>query len=337
MNGIKFLRFLLFPFAFLYGIIVWFRHFLYNHGLKKSKKYHLPIICIGNLSVGGTGKTPMTEYLIRLLKNDKKIAVLSRGYKRRTKGFVLADSTSSAQTLGDEPYLYHRKYPEIQVVVNENRVEGVDKLLQHKPETQVVILDDAFQHRRIQAGFSVILTAYSNLYADDFFLPTGTLRDSKNRANKADCILVTKCPPTISEQEKEKIIRKIKPKKHQNVFFTTIKYAHFVYSAQKTEPLSTWIEQPFTLVVGIANPEPLITFLKQQKADFKEIIFPDHHNFSFSEIEKLKKEPRILTTEKDFVRLYPKLQNIYYLPIETSFISQEEKDLFNKKIKDFVS
>lgn len=332
----KFLRFLLFPLAFLYGILIRIRHFLYDNGWKKSTRYSLPIICIGNLSIGGTGKTPMTEFLIQFLKKHRKVAVVSRGYKRKTKGLIFADAKSTAETLGDEPFLYHKKHTDIQVVVSKKRTEAVDKLIENQPNTQVVVLDDAFQHRKIQAGFSIILTTFQNLFTDDFLLPMGELRDIKSRASKADCIIVTKCPSTLSEKEKNNIIKKIKPKSHQSVFFTTIKYSDFVHNEKTTQSLNDWIKQPFTLVTGIANPTPLMLFLKQKNADFKQITFPDHHNFSSSEIEKLKQEKRILTTEKDFVRLYPKIENVHYLPIEIDFLF-EQAPLFEQKIMEFVT
>lgn len=333
----KFLLFLTYPFSVLYGIIVRIRHFLYDKGWKKSKKYTHPIICVGNLSVGGTGKSPMTEYLIRFLKSDFKVAVLSRGYKRKTKGFLLADTNSNAQTLGDEPFTYYKNHPDIEVVVCENRSQGIEKLLQHRPQNQVIILDDAFQHRKVETGFSMILTNYGKLFYDDYLLPMGTLRDVKSRAKKANCIIVTKCPETISLEEKKHIIQKINPLQNQKVYFTTIKYADFVQSQTQTIPLSEWIATPFTLVTGIANPTPLISFLKTLNADFKHIRFDDHHHFSTSEIEMLQSKHKILTTEKDFVRLYPHIENTFYIPIKTHFIDINEENSFKKEIISFLN
>lgn len=333
----KIVLFLLLPLALLYKVVVTIRHFLYDNQWKKSVKYDIPVICVGNLSFGGTGKTPMTEYLIRMLQSTKKITILSRGYRRKTKGLVIADPNCSAQTIGDEPFQYYRKYPNINVVVDENRVQAISQLSQRQIKTDIFILDDAFQHRKIQAGYNILLTSYNALYTDDYLLPVGTLRDVKSRAKKAECIIVTKCPDSISEQEKQRIISKINPKTNQNVFFTGIKYADFVRSQTESIALSTWVETSFTLVVGIANPVPLIAFLKNQNADFEVIQYPDHHHFSQKEIKALAQKPNVLTTEKDFVRLYPYLNNVYYLPIETFFLFPEQEQIFKKNIFEFVN
>ena len=269
----KKLRFLLFPFAILYGIILHIRHFLYDKNIKKSKKYNFPIICVGNLSVGGTGKTPMIEYLIQTLSKTKKIAVLSRGYKRKTKGFILADKNSSALTLGDK------------------------LLINNSPE--VILLDDAFQHRKIQAKANILLTAYYDLFTDDFLLPVGLLRDLKQRAYKAQYIVVTKCPINISNNEKQKIIQKLKPHTEQKIAFASIQYAEKVFSSKAEILLNNWISEPFVLVTGIANPQPMIDFLKHQNANFEHIKYPDHHHFSENEIAFLNTKKRILTTVAD--------------------------------------
>ena len=197
------MRFLLFPFAILYGLVVRLRHFLYDRGWLQSKQYPFPTLCVGNLAVGGTGKTPMVEYLVRLL-GEEQVAILSRGYRRKTKGFVLADTSATALTLGDEPFQYHRKFSKATVAVCENRQEGIEQLLK-RPNFQVILLDDAFQHRKVQAGLNLLLTSYSQLYTNDFLLPVGSLRDIRSRAGKAQIILVTKCP-NLSEEAQQRII-----------------------------------------------------------------------------------------------------------------------------------
>ena len=186
------MRFLLLPFAILYGLGVRLRHFLYDRGWLSSKHYPFPILCVGNLAVGGTGKTPMVEYLVRLL-GQEQVAILSRGYRRKTRGFVLADDSATAMTLGDEPYQYHRKFPRATVAVCESRQEGIERLLEN-PHFKYIILDDAFQHRKVQAGTNLLLTSYDKLYTQDFLLPVGSLRDIRSRARKAQIIIVTKCP-----------------------------------------------------------------------------------------------------------------------------------------------
>ncbi|MDO5105691.1 tetraacyldisaccharide 4'-kinase [Capnocytophaga sp.] len=325
---IRFLRYLLLPFSLLYGIIVWLRHKAYDYGWFSSVKFDEPTICVGNLSVGGTGKTPMVEYLIRHLLPNYGVGVVSRGYKRKTKGLVLADENATVFDLGDEPFQIWKKYPEIVMIVNSNRAEAIRKILQYIDKPNVIILDDAFQHRKVQAKKTILLTAYGNLFTDDWLLPTGNLRDIKARATHASVIVVTKCPLDISNEEREKITEKIRKKSNSQVVFAKISYAAQVYSLSKSIDFKEFIKRSFVLVTGIANPKPLVRFLKEQEADFEHFDFPDHHHFSSEEIEKLKKYLCILTTEKDFVRLQSHLQNIYYLPIETDFVSKQDEQLF---------
>ncbi|GIZ14701.1 tetraacyldisaccharide 4'-kinase [Capnocytophaga catalasegens] len=332
----KIIRYLLLPFTLVYAGVIYLRHWLYDIGFFSSKKYDFPIICVGNLSVGGTGKTPMTEYLIRLLTPSYKIAILSRGYKRKTKGLIIADAQSTARTLGDEPFQYHKKFPEILVAVDEKRIRGTEYLLQKYPELQTIILDDAFQHRAIRAGFSLLLTAYDDLYIDDFLLPTGNLRDIIHRVSQADCIIVTKCPTQLSEADKKQILYRIKPKNRQAVYFTGIKYSEKICSETEQKDLLEWIQKPFTLITGIANPKPLTDYLTGLGAEYKLVSFSDHHHFSPEEIASLQKESRILTTEKDYVRLYKEIPSIFYLSIETYFIFDEEKRSFNQVIMGFI-
>jgi len=319
------MRFLLLPFAILYGLGVRLRHFLYDRGWLSSKRYPFPILCVGNLAVGGTGKTPMVEYLVRLL-GQEQVAILSRGYRRKTRGFVLADDSATAMTLGDEPYQYHRKFPRATVAVCESRQEGIERLLEN-PHFKYIILDDAFQHRKVQAGTNLLLTSYDKLYTQDFLLPVGSLRDIRSRARKAQIIIVTKCPE-LTQAEQEKIIQQLKPLPSQKVYFTTIAYSDRVYSHEDSQALKDFIATPFTLVTGIANPTPLVDFLEKQGASFEHLAYSDHHHFSNRELEFLRQKERILTTEKDYVRLEGALSTLYYLPIETQFLN-DQRLIFN--------
>ena len=327
------MRFLLFPFAILYGLAVRLRHFLYDRGWLQSKQYPFPTLCVGNLAVGGTGKTPMVEYLIRLL-GEKQVAVLSRGYRRKTKGFVLSDASATALTLGDEPFQYHRKFPQATIAVCESRQEGIERLLEH-PNFQVILLDDAFQHRKVQAGLNLLLTSYSQLYTNDFLLPVGSLRDIRSRACKAQIILVTKCPE-LSEETQQKIIQQLQPLAYQQVFFTHIAYAEEVCREGESQPLEDFLSTPFTLVTGIANPTPLVSFLQSKGAHFTHLSYSDHHHFSEKEIASLSQHERLLTTEKDYVRFGNALSQLYYLPIKTQFLNEKDKEAFDKKILSFV-
>ena len=319
------MRFLLLPFAILYGLGVRLRHFLYDRGWLSSKRYPFPILCVGNLAVGGTGKTPMVEYLVRLL-GQEQVAILSRGYRRKTRGFILADDSATAMTLGDEPYQYHRKFPRATVAVCESRQEGIERLLEN-PHFKYIILDDAFQHRKVQAGTNLLLTSYDKLYTQDFLLPVGSLRDIRSRARKAQIIIVTKCPE-LTQTEQEKIIQQLKPLPSQKVYFTSIAYSDRVYSHEDSQALKDFIATPFTLVTGIANPTPLVDFLEKQGASFEHLAYSDHHHFSNRELEFLRQKGRILTTEKDYVRLEGALSTLYYLPIETQFLN-DQRLIFN--------
>jgi len=331
----KLLRYILFPIVPIYFIVTWTRNKLYDLGWKKSKSYNFPVICVGNLSVGGTGKSPMIEYLIRLLKTDYNLATLSRGYKRETNGFKLADTSDSAKTVGDEPFQFYNKFgKDILVSVDANRQHGISSLrdLENKPD--VILLDDAFQHRKVKAGFNVLLTTYNTLYADDIVLPTGNLREPKAGAKRANMIVVTKCPESITIQEKERITKKLKPEVHQTVFFSSISYSNKLFSNSKETNFSELTS--FTLVTGIANANPLVNYLKSKQLDFKHLNYKDHHVFSEKDINDLAKLDFIVTTEKDFMRLKTetRLQDkLYYLPIE---ITIDNKELFDSKLLEFI-
>lgn len=326
-------RKLLYPFSLLYGGITSLRNYFYDKDLLKSTTYELPVITVGNLNVGGTGKSPMTEYLLKLLHDKYKLATLSRGYKRSSKGFQIVDSNDPASKAGDEPLQFKNKFPEVLVAVDANRREGIENLTEFAPE--VIILDDAFQHRKVKGGFQILLTAYGNLYPEDLMLPAGNLRESVSGAKRADMIVVTKCPQDLSEEEMIQIRGILNPADHQKVFFSYISYSEEIISAFNAIKLEQ-LDSSFTLVTGIANPKLLLDYLRSKGLDFKHLKFPDHHHFSEKEIESLNEEEFILTTEKDYMRLKDRLNiaNLYYLPIETSFLKERGK--FDEQILDFV-
>lgn len=303
--------------------------------------FKTPTIVVGNLSVGGTGKTPQIEYLIDLLKNNYKIAVLSRGYKRKSKGFLMADEKVSAEIIGDEPYQIHLKHPEVIVCADADRSNGITKLEQLENPPQVILLDDAFQHRKVVGGFNILLTTYANLYVNDTMLPTGDLREYASGANRAQAIIVTKCPAAISENERVSVTQKLHPKANQQVFFTTITYDTQLKGDFKLD-LRDLSDFEILLVTGIANPKPLTDYLKDKKLNFKHLEYPDHHHFSLNDLSEINvayeslsaTNKLILTTEKDYVRIFGKFKNLHYLSIKTTFISHQNE--FDNLIKNYV-
>ncbi|NJB83277.1 tetraacyldisaccharide 4'-kinase [Wenyingzhuangia aestuarii] len=336
MRFITILRVLLFPFSVLYGVIVSVRNLLYDFGWLTATKFDLPLITVGNLSVGGTGKTPQIEYLIRLLQNNYSVAVLSRGYKRKSKGFVLGNSESTVLDLGDEPFQYHQKFHKIHVAVDGNRVEGVKQLKVLQPNTDVVLLDDAYQHRKIKAGYQILLSSYDSLFYNDFMMPTGNLRELWWGKNRANSIVITKCPEHLSEKEQTKIIKRVRPAKHQQVYFTKIGYGANVLGFKEIA-LNQFIENKLVLITGIAKPKPLVAYLESLGATFEHLDFPDHHHFTEEELTTIKekaKHSKIITTEKDYVRLENEISELYYLPIETCFLNH--KSSFDQQILNFV-
>ncbi|WP_130736440.1 tetraacyldisaccharide 4'-kinase [Flavobacterium sp. J27] len=327
-----FLRKVLFPLAIVYWIITFIRNIFYDLGVFKSQSYALPVIAVGNLSVGGTGKTPQIEYLIRLL-DGYKIATLSRGYKRLSKGFILADESVSAKELGDEPFLFFSKFPNVLVAVDADRRNGITQLLVHKPD--VILLDDAFQHRKVRAGFYVLLTAYNDLFSDDYILPFGNLREPEMGKKRANLIIVTKCPEDLSEIAQIKIKQQLMAKDIP-VYFSTIQYDNYLYSESAKLAVKERNESVL-LLAGIAKPELFFDYLKKESDTV--LTFPDHHNFTADDVQKILKVAqarKIITTEKDFVRLKGKLpaNQLYYLPIQSRVINDEFG--FNSKILNYV-
>ena len=322
------LRKIAFPISLVYAAVVFMRNYLYDVGVLSSKSYGTPTICVGNLSVGGTGKTPMTEYVLRLLSNHR-VAVLSRGYKRKSKGFYLAGPTSTVLELGDEPYQIHQKFPEVPIAVDADRRNGIEQL-ERLVRPDMIVLDDAFQHRKVKPTFSILLTTYQKPYRDDWYLPTGDLRDSKREAKRADVIIVTKCPDKLSEEDRMDMVAKLKPNTDQKVLFAAFAYKDVVSDGgQKKIPLSHLKNKKFALVTGIAEPGPLVQFLKSQGLGFNHFKFGDHHTFTEREIEGFKGSELIVTTEKDFVRLQGKVENLYYLEVAHSFSSEDQAYLAN--------
>lgn len=331
------LRKLLFPFAVLYGAITLLRNRLFDAGILKSYSFDLPVIAVGNLSVGGTGKSPQIEYLIGLLSKEYRIATLSRGYKRQSEGFILADARSDAKTLGDEPFQFYTKFPNILVAVDANRKNGIEQLLAQPEKPEVILLDDAFQHRKVKAGFYILLTAYGDLYCDDFMLPTGNLREGRNGAARANVVVVTKCPKDLPLGEQNAIREKLKLKAGQELYFTFINYDDTVYSADSQLRTGEVRTINKVLLAGIAKPQPFFDHLSQEGDVVLE--FPDHHDFSEAEISGIlaKAGDRIIiTTEKDYMRLKGRIpaEKLFWLPIRTQFLSNG--GAFDQSILDFV-
>lgn len=333
------MRFLLLPIAFFYHIILIIRHKLYDWHLLKSKRFDMPVIGVGNLALGGTGKTPHVEYLIDLLKDDFQVATLSRGYGRSTKGFKKADQSSTYKDLGDEPLQYYQKFPEIQVAVDEDRVDGVTHLLQSDVTPEIILLDDAFQHRHIEAGLNILLTEYGRLYTDDLLVPAGTLRDIRTAAKRANLIVVSKSPHELNEQQQLEIIKKLKPLPHQKVFFSSLEYKPLKAinnAAQTFDPESA---DSVLLFCGIAYPESLMEKLRCHYRQVDSLVFHDHHPYTENDVKQildrvgqLQGEKKfIVTTEKDYARFInnPYLCQfetvpLFVVPINISFFKKEE-------------
>lgn len=329
-------RVVLYPIALIYGGVVWLRNKLYDSGFYSSVEFSTPVINVGNLSVGGTGKTPHVEYLINLLKYQFKVATMSRGYKRRTQGFLLAQEGVNALKIGDEPMQYYMKYPELTVSVAEERMTGIPMLLQKVPSVEVVLLDDAFQHRSVTAGKNILITDYNKPFYKDKILPIGTLRERKTAYKRADMIIMSKCPPQLTVEEAEEIEKQVEPLSYQKLYFTTISYGQ-PYSFFTNEAVNL-SGKNIVLVSGIAKPQPMIAHLEKIAADVHVLSYPDHHYFLSKDLEEISETYKnwdvdgkvIVTTEKDAARLqlhYEKLKawniEIVVLPITVSF-------LFNK-------
>lgn len=348
----KLLRFLLFPFSLLYGLVVLVRNVFFDWGIFRATSFDIPVLVIGNITLGGSGKSPMTEYLIRLLKSDKKVAVLSRGYGRKTKGFRWVELQSKAIEVGDEPLQFKHHFPDISVAVCEDRVTGLSQLAN---ANEVVLLDDAFQHRWLKPSLSILLLEYSSIRTPNFLLPSGTLREPKCATSRADVLVVSKSPKNISERDKKELLKIIKPKAHQPVFFSYLQYGQLTeLNGKKTRALADLSPETVVfLLTGIANAKPLLSEIEQHGLFVKHHEYPDHYAFKQADIARLAADFKqihaadkvIVTTEKDAQRL--KNVNfdsliaelpIYVLPVETAFFEEEEqkfKQLIQTHVREY--
>lgn len=346
--------YILYPFSLIYGLVVGIRNTLYNKGILPSTEHNVPVICIGNLAVGGTGKTPHVDYLIGLLKPHFRVAILSRGYKRKSKGFRIITALDTVAMAGDEPLQLAIRHSDITVAVDRNRNKGIREIMRQRPETSVIIMDDGFQHRSVVPGKSLILSDYSNLYINDCLLPCGSLREHRRNVRRADIILITKTPRGITAMDMRILFKRIGKYPYQNLYFTALKYGPpvpvFPSEASGSETAGDLKDAEVLLITGIANPAPLVSHLDEICRLVRHTRFPDHHNFTADEISRLKPETiedfsgrfYIFTTEKDAVRLrmieeLPDWfrRSVYFIPVEIEFLNEDTKE-FNNHIIDYV-
>jgi tetraacyldisaccharide 4'-kinase len=345
-------KILLFPISFLYGIITAIRNLFYDWGLIKAHIFREHIISVGNLAVGGTGKSPHIEYLIGLLKHEFSVATLSRGYRRKTSGYMEAFVENTAEEVGDEPKQFKSKFPEVAVAVDANRVRGIKRLLKKNQKPDIILLDDAFQHRRIKPGLNILLTDFRNLFVKDSMLPGGLLREYPSNYNRADIIIITKTPERITNLDLKVYSKEINLLPHQKLFFSWIKFGSLRYfsdSEFKIDIPQQLFKFNVMVITGIANPYSLITYVKEYANSIVHKNYGDHHHFSLQEVEQLRKEfnsisgenKLIITTEKDFMRMQkPELLEaltglpLFILPIEIDF--KNKTDEFNDSILRFA-
>nr|MBP6316228.1 tetraacyldisaccharide 4'-kinase [Chitinophagaceae bacterium] len=345
---LSFLKYLILPFALLYGFIVFLRNKLYDWNVISSIEFNVPVICVGNITVGGTGKSPHIEYLIDLLAPFYKVATLSRGYRRHTTGFIIAHENTNAREIGDEPFQFKSKYPQITVAVAEERMTAIPLLLQNRPETEIVLLDDAFQHRTVRAGLNILLTDYDRLYTRDYIMPFGLLRENKSGAKRAEIIIVSKCPLDMSLEEKKALTTEIQPLPQQQLYFSGIRYKN-IYPLSSIVPTIN-ADTQVVLVTGIANAAPLIKHLQNDFADVFHLEFKDHHYYTYDDLKEIQEafsnmpttNKILVTTEKDASRLMLLQDKIleYQLPFFAQAIGVEilfdEDAQFNTEIRNFV-
>jgi len=343
-------KILLAPFSLLYGVGIGMRDFFYRKGLLKGISFDIPVISVGNLSLGGAGKTPHIEYLIRILKEYIDVATLSRGYKRKTKGYLMVDSRNNAEQVGDEPLQFKRKFPEVLVTVAENRTFAIPEIMKTNPNTKAVLLDDAFQHRSIQPGLNILLTEFSHPFTKDYLLPAGRLREWRSAYKRADIIVVSKCPPEINEAQKQQLITEIQPFAYQKIFFSYYKYFQPYYILNQRYRLDLDDQVDVLLICAIARADYLIQHLNEQVGSVKVMEYEDHRYFTPYDLGRLKKtfdnmpskRKVILTTEKDAMRLELHRQYlidnklpIFAIPVEVDF-HFDEGEQFNEAVKDFL-
>ena len=334
----KYIRFILAPFALVYGLIMTIMNFLFASGLLEARHYKTPTVGVGNLSMGGTGKSVVIDYLIKTLKHKYKTATLSRGYGRSSNGFVLATSNATVENIGDEPFQFYKKHPEITVSVSEKRSLGLEALEQLPQKSEVILLDDVLQHRWVKPNFMILTTSYEKPFFKDFLFPVGSLRETRNGVIRADLILITNSPKGLTTNEKLRFLTNIKLNKNSPVFFTSISYSEHFKGVDVTMRLKSINKEAFILVTGIADPSHLSAYLNISGHSFEHIKFNDHHNFTSTDcIVILKKAAgkRILTTEKDFGRLAPKLDydQLFYLEISLTFSNEKEEKEFDTIIE----
>lgn len=347
---------LLFPFSFLYGLCVGMRNMLYDIDILSGHEFDLPVISVGNITVGGTGKTPHVEYLVRLLSSNYHVAVLSRGYKRKTSGFVIAGEKTTVHEIGDEPYQIHKKFPEIQVIVDENRVRALKKIEEEMKDIQVVLLDDAYQHRSVKPGLSVLLIDYNVPLSKELYLPAGRMRESRHGGKRADIVLFTKCPETLTIEESIRV-KQFNPSPDQQVYFTKVEYGNPVPVFSEgdegltMEKLVDDYRAPVLVVTGIASPDTFLQHIKKYAKNIEVLSYPDHYRFKKKDMERigmvLEKMPGekkiILTTEKDAMRLtgfynfeVPFGERWFYIPIKVAVLQKSEKEYLENQIIKYV-
>ncbi|GAB6012700.1 tetraacyldisaccharide 4'-kinase [Viscerimonas tarda] len=358
MGAVRCINKFLLPLSWLYGLVVLIRNKFFDWGFLTEKRYDVHIISVGNLTVGGTGKTPHIESLIQLLQNDFKLATLSRGYKRKTKGFVLATPNSTYEDIGDEPLQMKHKFPDITVAVDENRRRGIENLLAMKDKPDIILLDDAFQHRYVKPSFSILLSDFNRPIYQDKLLPAGRLREPLRNMERANMIIVTKAPTDMKPIDMRIIIHEFNTYPYQILLFTTIEYGDLISLFNKEDlfskkelPLVNLIHKKVLLITGVASPKAILDELGKYTDSIKLLAYPDHHSFTADDIQDIEKayheigDDKAITivTEKDAVRLIGRkdlsesLKNsMYYLPIKMAFISKEEETVFNKKINRHV-
>jgi tetraacyldisaccharide 4'-kinase len=344
------LRWLLFPLSLVFGLLVAIKNMMYGAGLLSGVRFNMPVIGVGNLSVGGAGKTPHVEYLVRLLRAHIRTGVMSRGYGRSTSGFMLVSRDHQSDMTGDEPLMLARKYPDVEIAVSESRSLGIPMLMQSHPELQVILLDDAFQHRSVSPHLNILLTAYNHPFYRDWLLPTGSLREWRSAYKRADMIVVTKCPEDMSDRERIQILRDLRPLPQQAVYFSAFRYhvPYAMYVRGGRVELSDAIS--VLLVCGIANPEYLIAHVEERTGHLDIVTFEDHHAFLQEDLDLITKRYQalpgdhkiILTTEKDAVRLESwgslitsRNLPLYLLPVEVVFLFQDGMR-FDQQIRKFL-
>ena len=323
------IRFLVFPLSIIFKFVTDIRNKLYDCNFLKSEKINVPVISVGNLSTGGTGKTPMVDFIIYNLKRDYNISVLSRGYNRKSKGFIEIKNSDNPSLVGDEPFLIKSNHSEVPVFACEDRVEGAKKIISEN-NTNLILLDDAFQHRKISRNLDIVLTDYNNLFYKDYLLPYGNLRESRNNINRADVIIVTKCPLDFNKADAIKIKNQINPKKTQSLFFSQIKYSEILFGFKEVS-FKSISNSKLTLVTGIANSQPLKEYLKKNNVNFDHFDYPDHYNYSRKDVNKIlatTKNNIILTTKKDYYKLSQfKIDNLLYIDIKVEFLNGKQEFL----------